>query len=120
MIQIWNMGTLKSDGTTRKPELAYAVAHEGGTVWSMEWCPSGCYSTLHQSSLGRMGLLAAGCSDGCIRVYALPFPGDLPRDAQSQDKVYKIDPVRVLVFSQLEDCEDETSSIFLNRYGCRK
>ena len=66
------------------PELSYAVAHNGGTVWCMEWCPSGCYQdqriakfTKEPNKAKRMGLLAAACSDGFVHIYSLPFPDEL-------------------------------------------
>lgn len=74
------------------PELAYAITHEGGTVWCLEWCPSGCYQHADLPNFARkddqtkrMGLLAAACSDGCIRVYSLIFPEDLPENACPRD-----------------------------------
>lgn len=84
-----------------KPKLAYAVAHEGGTVWCMEWCTSGCYD-IEGTSSRRMGLLAAGCADGCIRLYSLPFPED--SSDNKEPPVYKMEPVRLLVLSR-EDFE---------------
>lgn len=68
------------------PTLAYAIAHNSGTVWCLEWCPSGCYQdidlhnfckTEEKSNLRRMGLLAAACSDGCVNIYSLPFAEEL-------------------------------------------
>lgn len=65
------------------PELSYAITHDGGTVWSLEWCPSGCYQHEDfpilngENNFNRLGLLAAGCSDGCVRIYSLIFPDDL-------------------------------------------
>lgn len=68
----------------RSPILAYAIAHNSGTVWCLEWCPSGCYQDIElgnyktdESKLRRMGLLAAACSDGCINIYSLPFVDEL-------------------------------------------
>ena len=58
----------------KKPFLAYTLAHEGGTVWCLEWCPSGCYQNEKSDKKLRMGLLAAACSDGCVYIYSLPFP----------------------------------------------
>lgn len=68
----------------RTPVLAYAIAHNSGTVWCLEWCPSGCYQDTElgnykagENKPRRMGLLAAACSDGCIDIYSLPFPDEL-------------------------------------------
>lgn len=64
--------------------LAYAIAHNSGTIWCLEWCPSGCYQDVDldnykadESKIRRMGLLAAACSDGCINIYSLPFADEL-------------------------------------------
>lgn len=67
--------------------MSYAVAHNSGTIWCLEWCPSGCYQdeSLNnckreneiESSLKRMGMLAAACSDGNVHIYSLPFPEEL-------------------------------------------
>ena len=53
-------------------------------MWKLEWCPSGCYQNSDLSDTigipnhhARMGLLAAACSDGCIRIYSLLFPENL-------------------------------------------
>lgn len=68
------------------PKLAYAITHEGGTVWCLEWCPSGCYQHKdlpgykENNASNKMGLLAAGCSDGCVRIYSLVFPKDLAKE----------------------------------------
>lgn len=63
----------------------------------MEWCPSGCYDhddlpnfIKQKNQIKRMGLLAAGCSDGFIRVYSLIFPEDLP--AEDNIRNSKSDP----------------------------
>lgn len=69
------------------PTLSYAIVHNHGTVWSLEWCPSGCYQDESlknykeeneiESRFKRMGMLAAACSDGNVYIYSLPFPEDL-------------------------------------------
>lgn len=67
--------------------MSYAIVHDSGTIWCLEWCPSGCYQdeSLNNyknenkipSNLKRMGMLAAACSNGNINVYSLPFPEEL-------------------------------------------
>lgn len=68
----------------KTPVLAYAITHNNGTVWCLEWCPSGCYQhsdlcnyETEDSKLRRIGLLAAACSDGCVNIYSLPFADEL-------------------------------------------
>lgn len=69
LIQIWNCGKLPSrEATTAVPKLAIGLAHEFGRVWCLKWCPSGCYDS------ERLGVLAAGCSDGTIRCFTVPNP----------------------------------------------
>lgn len=116
IIQIWNVGPLNDTLVTKRknkirnlhcesatdafkaiffrpdskgnsPALSYAIAHNGGTIWCLEWCPSGCYqdeslNNYHrenegQSNLKRMGMLAAACSDGNVYIYSLPFSEEL-------------------------------------------
>ncbi|XP_014217024.1 general transcription factor 3C polypeptide 2-like [Copidosoma floridanum] len=113
IIQIWDVKNLRSKNL-RNPELAYAIVHEGGTIWCLEWCPSGCYelaSLLSERSVAdgpkRMGLLAGACSDGCVRIYSLVFPKHLvksntkdPNDVQNTENKYPLydtKPVLVLI-----------------------
>ena len=96
----------------RAPKLSYAVAHDKGTIWCLEWCPSGCYEhpslvnpdeTVEDSRMKRMGLLAAACSDGCVHVFSLPFPEELQSttnensDAKNNLQIYKAEPILTLV-----------------------
>ncbi|XP_023287962.1 uncharacterized protein LOC105701553 isoform X2 [Orussus abietinus] len=105
-IQIWSLGHLDHEDAMTAPSLAYAVAHHHGTIWTLEWCPSGCYedeSLLNycktNNKLRRMGLLAAACSDGCVHIYSLPFPEELrpPEETNPRWLVYKAEPVLTLV-----------------------
>ncbi|XP_058802293.1 uncharacterized protein LOC131670594 [Phymastichus coffea] len=108
IIQIWNVGKLNNNrnASERDPELSYAISHDGGTVWSLEWCPSGCYQhkdfpdLKNKNDSNRLGLLAAGCSDGCIRIYSLVFPQDLHYTPnENQCPIYKTEPVMQLIVS---------------------
>lgn len=108
IIQIWDVGPLnhKVNSENKSPVLAYAIAHNSGTVWCLEWCPSGCYQDVDLgnykaggSDLRRMGLLAAACSDGCIHIYSLPFADELKFEKTEDNSwpIYKTDPVITLV-----------------------
>ncbi|XP_011146081.1 general transcription factor 3C polypeptide 2 isoform X2 [Harpegnathos saltator] len=108
VIQIWDVGQLdhENNSTNRSPILAYAIVHNSGTVWCLEWCPSGCYQDTdlcnyekEERKLRRMGLLAAACSDGCVNVYSLPFADDLrfERTDYSSWPIYKTDPKATLI-----------------------
>ncbi|XP_012231814.2 uncharacterized protein [Linepithema humile] len=114
IIQIWDIGSLDHEvqSTNKLPTLAYAIAHNSGTVWCLEWCPSGCYQDidLHNScktekenKLKRMGLLAAACSDGCVNIYSLPFAEELEFEKTEHNSwpIYKTDPVITLVVNHL-------------------
>ena len=69
VIQIWNCGPLcYSNPVSVAPVLDLGLAHDYGRVWSLAWCPSGCYDD------ERLGLLAAACSDGTIRLFTIPQP----------------------------------------------
>lgn len=100
IIQIWNLGHLDLAKTIpNPPKLAYAVAHNKGTVWCMEWCPSGSYQdTVEEIETNRrMGLLATACSDGYVHIYSLPFAEDLQfNETDDNLPIYRTDPVMSL------------------------
>ena len=67
VIQIWNCGKLRNhESPTVAPKLELCIAHHFGRIWSLAWCPSGCYDD------SRLGLLAAACSDGSVRLFSIP------------------------------------------------
>jgi hypothetical protein len=41
-----------------------------------------------------MGLLAAACSDGCIRIYSLIFPEDLPPFTNCNKTIVNIEDIK--------------------------
>lgn len=49
----------------------------------MEWCPSGCYegsdNECVESTLQRIGLLAAACSDGKAHIFSICNPDELSK-----------------------------------------
>ncbi|XP_018394681.1 PREDICTED: uncharacterized protein LOC108773396 isoform X1 [Cyphomyrmex costatus] len=108
VLQIWDIGSLNHqiNSKNRSPVLAYAIAHNSGTIWCLEWCPSGCYQDVDldnykadERKIKRMGLLAAACSDGCINIYSLPFADELKFEKTENNSwpIYKTDPVMTLV-----------------------
>ncbi|CAD6236432.1 GSCOCG00008179001-RA-CDS [Cotesia congregata] len=113
IIQIWNMGHLDHvAAATPTPKLAYIVTHNNGTIWCMEWCPSGSYhhSLLKNDSifggggsLKRMGLLATASSDGNVHIYSLPFPEELNFNTSDDNDlpIYQTDPVVTLHLNRL-------------------
>uniref|UniRef100_A0ABD2XBG7 C2H2-type domain-containing protein n=1 Tax=Trichogramma kaykai TaxID=54128 RepID=A0ABD2XBG7_9HYME len=109
IIQIWNVGKLHNKkGHRSTPEFSYGILNEGGIILAMEFCPSGCYQNVNLGEKcgfsddvkSRMGLLAVACSDGCVYIYALDFPENLPnRPNENRERIYKTDPVMTLVLS---------------------
>ncbi|GAB1610646.1 uncharacterized protein LOC115223707 [Argonauta hians] len=83
VIQIWNCGPLNAlSEKLFLPHLAYGIVHDFGCVFSMSWCPFGAWQSCSESSfqegtLRRLGLLAAACSDGSIRIFSVPYASDL-------------------------------------------
>ncbi|CAI9739744.1 general transcription factor 3C polypeptide 2-like isoform X2 [Octopus vulgaris] len=83
VIQIWNCGPLNAFSEKLfLPHLAYGIVHDFGCVFSMSWCPFGAWQSCSQSSfqegsLRRLGLLAAACSDGSVRIFSVPYASDL-------------------------------------------
>ena len=96
-IQLWQLATAPA-----RPSIWLELMHNGGGVLSLCWCPAGnaCRSaaaqastqaTAHPSSalipaddsmrasptLDRLGLLAAACADGRVRLFAVPTPESL-------------------------------------------
>lgn len=72
VIQIWNCGKLRNqESPTIPPRLELCITHEFGRIWSLVWCPSGCYND------SRLGLLAAACSDGSVQLFSIPKPNAL-------------------------------------------
>ncbi|XP_076062604.1 uncharacterized protein LOC143037877 isoform X2 [Oratosquilla oratoria] len=84
VIQIWEVEALHPNQMGNDlvaPKMVLGIAHEYGAVWSLEWCPSGIYESPTpghaENPLQRIGLLAASCSDGTIRIYIVPHPAQL-------------------------------------------
>ncbi|XP_057337770.1 uncharacterized protein LOC130675891 [Microplitis mediator] len=118
IIQIWNLGHLDHILSVPPiPKLSYVIAHNNGTIWCMEWCPSGAYhhnilknDDLFEGSLKRMGLLATASSDGRVHIYSLPFPEELKFEKTDDNDlpVYQTDPVIILHVNKIiaEDNKD--------------
>ena len=90
VIQLWEVGAAPSaaseSGGSRGmeqqagPSVALLLAHDGGLVWSMQWCPAGAYDkpTFAQAGvLPRLGLLAVGLGSGDVCVYSVPHPASV-------------------------------------------
>lgn len=91
--------------SSSKPKLEFMIAHDYGQIMQMAWCPGGTAyrdaveleDGTHQN--GRLGLLALACSDGHVRILAVPLIDDLKRLASAsaaEPKLIKCRPIAVL------------------------
>lgn len=54
------------------PALLYSIACDFGPIWSLKFCPSGCYNSKDGGDeYERLGLLAAAGSDGNVYIFSL-------------------------------------------------
>lgn len=58
----------------RTPKFAFGLAHDLGTIWAMDWCPSGACDISSQTAVHRLGLLAVASSNGSAYVFSVPYP----------------------------------------------
>ncbi|KAE8993468.1 hypothetical protein PR002_g20227 [Phytophthora rubi] len=83
--------------TTVKPRVVYAIDHESGVAWDLQWCPL----VKKFPKAGRrekiMGILAACFGDGSMRVFEIPeVPGGrLQQDISKEGVVETNAPVVV-------------------------
>ncbi|GAB6019532.1 hypothetical protein CHUAL_001106 [Chamberlinius hualienensis] len=98
LIQIWDLGILES-GDESKPKLVLGIVDNNGVIWQLRWCPSGCWNgpnLTSKTALPRLGLLAAACADGFVKIYSVPDPSSLG-DGNGLP-IYRAKPVVVLTF----------------------
>ncbi|GBP41093.1 General transcription factor 3C polypeptide 2 [Eumeta japonica] len=88
LIQIWSCGSLGD----KLPDFSLGIVHDFGTIWSIDWCPSGAQAPMSEdpSSKSRLGLLAAACSNGFAYIFSVPHPSSMP------NKFYKLHPAAEL------------------------
>jgi WD40 repeat protein len=87
LIQIW-----AHDSDSKNTEYKFGIAHPGGSVRSLQWCPSGNQSEgAPGSQLSRIGNLAVASTDGAVRIYSVCHPCHLEAAA-----VYNVRSVRTL------------------------
>ncbi|CAH0404718.1 unnamed protein product [Chilo suppressalis] len=93
LIQLWDVGTFSTP-----PKLALGIAHNFGTVWGMDWCPSGVRDDINEESesqsWARLGLLAVACSNGSAYILSVPYPTSV--SASSDNLFVKLKPVAEL------------------------
>ncbi|XP_065339665.1 uncharacterized protein LOC135939292 [Cloeon dipterum] len=81
LIQIWSLGLLKNQTeTVTAPTLLMTLGHEWGAVRQLEWCPSGCWDI----ETNKLGLLAAACADGTVRI--IPIISTIPEQPHLKAK----------------------------------
>nr|XP_026487444.1 uncharacterized protein LOC113394374 isoform X1 [Vanessa tameamea] len=106
MLQIWDFGDL----TTSIPKFVLGIAHDYGTIWSIDWCASGARDNLleHSETFQRLGLLAAACSNGSAYIFSVPYPSTI---TDSDKVIYNLTPVAELRISRGERNKFQATSI---------
>ena len=96
LIQFWRMGGLELEGGGEPPVFQFGIGHSYGCVRGVEWCPS-----LGREE-GRLGLLAAACGDGSVRVWAIPCLNSI----QDEGMIYEKEADMSLVLGEevVEQC----------------
>ncbi|XP_045520531.1 uncharacterized protein LOC123711784 isoform X1 [Pieris brassicae] len=90
LIQIWDFKDMQ-----KLPSFVFGLAHDFGTVWGMDWCPSGACELLPDNpdnTFVRLGLLAVACSNGMAYIFSVPHPSIVNTDKL----MYKLKPVAEL------------------------
>eukprot|EP01117_Protostelium_nocturnum_P018247 TRINITY_DN759_c2_g1_i2.p1 TRINITY_DN759_c2_g1~~TRINITY_DN759_c2_g1_i2.p1 ORF type:complete len:694 (+),score=232.61 TRINITY_DN759_c2_g1_i2:91-2172(+) len=73
LIQIWNLPFAGNETESDLcAKLWMGIVHDGGCVWDLKWCPFG-YFKGDVNFPSRLGLLAAACANGCIKIYSIPI-----------------------------------------------
>ncbi|XP_063358809.1 uncharacterized protein LOC134648251 [Cydia amplana] len=98
LIQIWSFNKFRG-----LPEIVLGIAHDFGTVWSMDWCPSGARDALTAESAenasSRLGLLAVACSSGSVYIFAIPYPSTVVKNNQIVQKLKPVAELRMTMGS---------------------
>ncbi|XP_063529630.1 uncharacterized protein LOC134740906, partial [Cydia strobilella] len=95
LIQIWCFNKFRG-----LPEIVLGVAHDFGTVWSMDWCPSGARDALTaENAPSRLGLLAVACSSGSVYIFAVPYPSTVVKNNQIVQKLKPVAELRMIMGS---------------------
>jgi len=106
LIQLWTFR--KSKNSTDLPVFSMGIAHDFGRVRSLQWCPSGGQCD-NEGGLSRLGLLAAGCEDGTIRIFPVPQFESLPNQSTGLN-IYKCDDV-VVTLRRPDDGRDSNGQL---------
>ncbi|CAK1603318.1 unnamed protein product [Parnassius mnemosyne] len=100
MLQIWNFADF-----TRLPKFVLGVVHDYGTVWAMDWCPSGARDLSpsidgQAKNSARLGLLAIACSNGSAYILVVPYPTN---ENTEEAQIIRIKPVAELRLCSSKD-----------------
>ena len=100
LLQLWScdlqgMSSARNENVC-KPKMQIGITHDFGKIWCLKWCPSGCEdldeskNQVHEDKfLPRLGLLAAACSDGSIRIFSIPQLSALVSEKEDCIALYK-------------------------------
>ncbi|KAK1941304.1 hypothetical protein P3T76_007170 [Phytophthora citrophthora] len=81
LIQIWAVPVQRPPGPDQvtntkrkrvKPRMVYAIDHEGGVTWDLQWCPLVKKFPKANHRKDSLGILAACFGDGSMRVFVIP------------------------------------------------
>ncbi|KAI8086301.1 uncharacterized protein BX664DRAFT_265753 [Halteromyces radiatus] len=97
-IQLWNcdLNTTRSEDQVSAPHLDLCLLHDFGHVRALKWCPYGAYEENldsdmdDNSSIPKLGILAACFGDGTVRILVIPHPDILRSrlDINHQEPIY--------------------------------
>lgn len=102
LIQFWTVG--KTQTGIESAKFSMAIAHDFGRVQSLQWCPSGGQAEA-EGKLPRLGILAAGCEDGTVRIFSLPELSSVPNlDPNNPERnIFKSGAIITLRRPEMED-----------------
>ena len=94
LLQLWSCSLDTPDsqlGMMHKPKMKLGIIHDFGKVWCLKWCPSGCETIENneKTRLPRLGILAAACSDGSVRLIPIPKLSNLIGENE-EFSIYKV------------------------------
>ena len=92
LLQLWSCNLNISKRVLSKPIMKLGLVHDFGKIWCLKWCPSGCETTEENQNsdyLPRLGIIAAACSDGSVRIIPIPKLSSLVREKE-ECVLYKV------------------------------
>ncbi|KAL3670241.1 hypothetical protein V7S43_004554 [Phytophthora oleae] len=98
LIQIWAVPVQRPLGTSQltkdktakrklvKPRMVYAIDHESGVTWDLQWCPLVKKFPKANRRKDSLGVLAACFGDGSMRVFVIPKIPEERLQAESKEE----------------------------------